>query len=349
MKAPLATNPEKLLVVRLGSLGDILHTVPAQQKLARQFPASQIHWLAEPPYQELLGQIPGIERVWTADTRRWRRKVGSLPGALRLIAALRREAFDVALDFQGLAKSALLARLSGARHIIGFRPQRFREPVSNLFYSRAVLGDDGSRPHAIEINLRLAASLGCGQNGASPLVKLDLPEESSRYVDEQLERLEITEPILINPGAGWETKLWPASNYARLLVRIEEQLDRRVIVTYGPGEESLVAAMREAVSPHPITTFPTDLLQLAALCRRSPLLIAGDTGPLHLAVAMGTPTVAILGPTAHWRNGPFNTRDVVIKRYLFCSNSYRRTCGQFICMDIPVEEVFSGVVRRLES
>jgi ADP-heptose:LPS heptosyltransferase len=111
----------------------------------------------------------------------------------------------------------------------------------------------------------------------------------------------------------------------------------------------MVQEIQAVTAPHPIAAFPTTFLQLAALCRRSRLLIAGDTGPLHLAVALGTPTVAIMGPTSPWRNGPFNEKDPIVKRYLFCSNSYKRTCNQFICMDIPVQEVFDAVTRRLAS
>ncbi len=155
-------------------------------------------------------------------------------------------------------------------------------------------------------------------------------------------------PILVNPGAGWVTKLWPLKDYAALLLRIQEELGRATLLTYGQGEEDMVEEIRAILAPHPLEAFPTTLLQRAALCRRSRLLIAGDTGPLHLAVALGTPTVAILGPTSPWRNGPFNQEDQIVKRYLPCSNSYKRTCNEFICMDIPVKDVFDAVTRRLD-
>ncbi len=341
-------DPQKLLIVKLGSLGDILHTIPAQQLLAQHFSQAQIHWLTEPPYHTFLDRIPGITQVWLADTKRWRRKLFSLGESTQLVRSLRQQHFDIALDFQGLVKSALLAKLSGAKRVIGFVAPQSREPASRYFYSETVVGDDGSRPHVVEINLQLARSLGCSQDEASPLIPLDIPSEAFDYVDDQLSKHNIAKPILVNPGAGWVTKLWPLRNYAQLLLRIHQTLGHGIVLTYGPGEENLVQRIQTVTAPQPIAAFPTTFLQLAALCRRSRLLIAGDTGPLHMAVALGTPTVAILGPTSPWRNGPFNSKDPIVKRYLFCSNSYKRTCNEFICMNIPVQEVFEAVMRRLE-
>jgi heptosyltransferase-1 len=341
-------DPQKLLIVKLGSLGDIIHTIPAQQRLAQHFPQAQIHWLTEPPYDRFLDHIPGISRVWLADTKKWRREISALSESTHLVRSLRQQHFDAALDFQGLVKSALLAKLSGAERVIGFVANQSREPASRYFYSETVVGDDGSRPHVVEINLQLARSLGCSRNGASPLIPLEIPSEAFDYVDHQLSKNSMAKPILVNPGAGWVTKLWPLKNYAQLLLRIQQELGDGMVLTYGPGEEDLVREIQSLTAPHPIAAFPTTFLQLAALCRRSRLLIGGDTGPLHLAVALGTPTVAILGPTSPWRNGPFNSKDQIVKRYLFCSNSYKRTCNEFICMDIPVQEVFDAVIRRLE-
>ena len=342
-------DQQKLLIVRLGSLGDIIHTIPAQQLLAQHFSQAQIHWLTEPPYQTLLDRIPGITQVWLADTKKWRRKLSSLGESTQLVRSLRQHHFDIALDFQGLVKSALLAKLSGAKRVVGFAAHQSREPASRYFYSETVVGDDGSRPHVVEINLQLARSLGCSKDGASPLIPLDIPSEAFDYVDDQLSRNNFSNPILVNPGAGWVTKLWPLKNYAHLMRRIHEELGHEVVLTYGPGEEDVLQEIQTLSAPRPITAFPTTFLQLAALCRRARLLIGGDTGPLHLAVALGTPTVAILGPTSPWRNGPFNSKDPVVKRYLSCSNSYKRTCNQFICMEIPVQEVFDAVIRRLDS
>ena len=158
---------------------------------------------------------------------------------------------------------------------------------------------------------------------------------------------ELCNPVLRNPGAGWVTKRWPAREYGWLARTIVERLGFPVAVTYGPGEEGLVEELRQEAGIN-LVAFPTTITQLAALCRVSILMVAGDSGPLHLAVSTGTPVVAILGPTATARNGPYSKADIVVKRDLPCSNSYKRVCNQFICMDIPGETVFQAVQRRLE-
>ena len=338
----------KILIVRLSSLGDIVHTIPAQQQIRGHLPKTEIHWLTQPPYDSLLRHTAGITRVWLADTRNWRKRINVLAEIGGLITSLRRQGFDLALDFQGLMKSALLARLSGACQVVGFAPNRFTEPGAAWFYSTKVPGENGGRRHVIEVNLELARLLGCSE-AANPLIPLRIPQEAAQYVKTQLSRLGIDHPILISPGAGWETKLWKAENYAHLCSEIHHRLGLPVVLNYGPGEENLIEQVRAAAAPAPIDTFSTDILELAALCQQSRLLIGGDTGPLHLAVALGTPTVAIMGPTSPWRNGPFNPDDKVLKRDSSGPDSYKRTGDQLTCTDIPVRDVFDAVVQRLKT
>ena len=336
-------NCPKILIVRLSSLGDIVHTIPSQQSIKQQWPQSEIHWLTQPPYDSFLKSVPGISKIWVADTQGWRHQPISLRKGIPLIKSLRRERFDIALDFQGLLKSAVLSRLSGARRVIGFSPGRFQEPATHYFYSETVAGDDGSYPHVIESNFQLALFLGCSKETLSPTIPLNISSSDLHYVNEHLDRLKIKNPILINPGAGWITKRWPIKNYAQLSIKLREELNMPVVFTYGPGEELLIEKIRSESNSYSLATF-----QFSALCSCSRLLVGGDTGPLHLAVSLETPTVAILGPTAAWRNGPFNPQDEIIKRDLPCSESYKRTCDQFICMDISVQQVFDAIVRRLD-
>ncbi len=337
----------KILIVRLSSLGDIVHTIPAQQQIRSHLSKTEIHWLTQPPYDSLLRHTDGITRVWLANTRNWRKRMDVLSEISGLITSLRQQGFDLALDFQGLMKSALLARLSGASQVVGFARNRFTEPGSAWFYSTKVSGENGDRRHVIEVNLELARLLGCSE-AANPLIPLRIPQETAQYVETQLCRIGIDHPILISPGAGWETKLWRAENYAHLCSEINHRLGLPVVFNYGPGEESLIEQVR-AAAPVPIETFPTNILELAALCQQSRLLIGGDTGPLHLAVALGVPTVAIMGPTSPWRNGPFNPDDKVLKRDSSDPDSYKRTGAQLTCTDIPVQDVFDAVVERLKT
>ncbi len=339
--------PSKILIVRLGALGDILHALPAQQHLARHLPATEIHWICEPAYAPLLGAVPGITRIWTADTKGWRQQPLRGRQLFSIVRALRKHRFDTVFDFQGLFKSALLARLSGAKRRIGFHPERFKESGIQWLYSETSPGEADLSRHVIEVNLDLVGRI-APPAAAEARVPLNLPPADVEYVGRRLNSAQAPRPVLINPGAGWVTKLWPAENYARLGMEIEKRTGFPVVYTYGPGEEGLLERVRATWGPRPARAFPTSILQLAALCRQSRLMIAGDSGPLHLAVAMGTPTVAILGPTNPRRNGPFNPHDLVVKRDLPCSDSYKRVCDRFICMDIPVQRVLEAVLSRLE-
>lgn len=335
----------KILIVRLGSLGDVVHTIPAQQFLVRRYPGSEIHWLVEPPYDRLLARIPNIHKIWTADTKLWRKELRHLSKAKILISELRGQHFDLTVDFQGLVKSALLSRLSGASRVVGYRKKWLRETQAAWFYTERIGIEDGQR-HQIEYLMDLVEPPRF-KGPISPQIPLDIPAEAYNYVDDHLERLQAAHPVLLNPGAGWETKRWAPDCFARLGRMIEERLDIPVIVTYGPAEQRLVELIQAETQPRPLRTFPTDLLQLAALCRRSQLMVAGDTGPLHLAVALGLATVAVLGPAFPWRTGPFCQRDVILQHELPCPHPYKRTCREHFCMDISVERVFSGVVARL--
>ncbi len=337
---------DKVLIVRLGALGDVLHALPAQQLLHTRLPGARIDWLAEPPYIPLLRCAPGIRRAWPVNLRRWKSDSSEAPDLVRLIKLLRRERFDMVVDFQGLLKSAVLARIAGPGRVVGFRAERFKETGTGWLYTHREKGESDLSQHVIDGNLRLIKRF-VGGNNATPLVPFKIPREDQAYVRRRLSDFEIHNPVLLNPGAGWVTKRWPASEYGWLARMIVERLGLPVTVTYGPGEEGLVEELRQAAGIN-LVAFPTTITQLAALCRASRLMVAGDSGPLHLAVSTGTPVVAILGPTATARNGPYSETDIVVKRDLPCSNSYKRVCSQFICMDIPGETVFQAVQRRLE-
>lgn len=338
----------KILIVRLGALGDIIHALPAQQHLASRLAGASVHWICESPYLPLLECVPGLERIWVTETRRWRRDPRLWTEAIRLVRSLRGESFDIAFDFQGLWKSALLAKLSGARNVLGFRPELFKERGVHWLYDVSLPGESNLHRHVIQMNLDLAGRV-VPAAGDPVEIPFRVPPEADEYIDVSLRSLGMEHPVLINPGAGWNTKLWPPERYARLARRIRTELGLAVLVTYGPGEEHLVDRIREAGAPDSPPAFPTSIVELLALCRRSSLMIAGDSGPLHLAVSAGTPTVAILGPTAPGRNGPFSEDDEVVRRDLPCSNSYKRECQQFICMDIPVDAVFEAVQNRLRK
>lgn len=333
----------KLLVLRLGSFGDILHTIPALQELARRHPGTEIHWLVDPAYIPFLECVVGIDRVWGITLRSGSKKLHTLRDFRKTARLLREQAFTVAIDFQGLVKSALLGRLVRPCELRGCRRDQVREPLASIFYDER-LEVTTDRRHQVEHHLDIAFPPSFS-GSASARIEIEIPPESTEYVDRQLEKLDIESPIILNPGGGWPTKLWPAARFGQLASRIETELRVPVFFAIGPGETNLLS--EADCSPAPLRTFPTNLVELAALCRRSRLMVAGDTGPMHLAVSQGTPVVAILGPALPWRTGPFNPADAVVTHPRQCPTPYKRTCRDHFCMDIEVDRVFEAVVQRL--
>ncbi len=335
----------KVLLVRLGALGDIVLTIPAQQYMHERIPEAEIHWLVEPTYLPLLSCVPGIHRIWTADTKRWRRGLHQAREIPELLRSLRAEHFDEAIDFQGLLKSASLARLSGARRVRGFSRREVREKSAALFYTERISTSRAERHQLLHHVDLLVPPIYEGPISAR--FPLELPESLEEQMNRRLREVADSPPLLLNLGGGWETKRWAPERFGELAVRIDRELGIPVLFTIGPGEEELAERALSSSEMPRDRCLQIGLLELAALCRRSRLMVAGDTGPLHLAVAMGTPTVAILGPALAWRTGPFDSRDEVVLHSKACPHPYRRTCRDHFCMDIPVEAVFEALKRRL--
>jgi len=340
----------KILIVKLSSLGDIVHTLPVLPLLKGRFPEMEISWLVEKRHQPLLLHHPFIDRLLTVDTLRWRKEPLSLSTYRELFSSvreLRRGRFDLAIDFQGLIKSGLLTFLSGAPLRLGFGKDDLREPWSSIFLNR-------SRPsapqeiHVVDKNLGLLKPLGIDSRRVEfPLI---FSEEAERYVTEGLSTLKLTEFIIINPGGGWRSKRWSAEKYASLADMIINKMGYHILLTWGPGERALAMEIASRMRNSPAISFSTDIPQLIALIKRAKLLICGDSAPLHLAVACGTPVVGIYGPSDPDRNGPYNPADIVIRRKVPCAPCYKRDCDAEPCLGaIAPQKVFESVNRRLEG
>lgn len=339
-----------ILIVKLSSIGDVVHAMPAVAALRQSFPAARLTWVVERIAAPLIVGSPMLDEVIVLDTRGWRRSFAQRATwniAWQKIKALRRVPVDIALDFQGLMKSALVARLTGATERIGFSTHALREPASRLGYTRQVLVDNTR--HVIENNLALTYAI-----GAKRPERFEFPfpslEEPSIRIEEQLDCHGIERFAIVNPGGGWVTKLWPAVEYARLADILWERFGLKSVVTCGPGEEPLARSITTQSYTQSAVFFPTTLLEFVALARRAELFVGSDTGPLHLAAACQTPIVGIYGPTAPERNGPFDPADQTVGREIPCRiNCHRRTCGNHICMDISLDVVAQAVEKRLQS
>ena len=285
-------------------MGDILHAVPAVTALRQMHPGWIIDWVVEPRWQALLSAPhepqPLVDHLHFAPTKNWRKSPLS-SHTIHEISGLRRNlrnaSYDTVLDLQGAIRSAVIGRMAGSHRLIGDGDPR--ERAARLFYTERVSthGD-----HVIEQAIELASAVaGDDLHPMAPWLPTDPAAEA--WADAVLPRPSSPPAVLINPGAGWGAKRWPVERYtavARELIR----RGVRVMVNTGPGEEPLAQAMA-AGTDGAATPVACSLAQLIALTRRISLVIAGDTGPLHLACALGRPVVGIYGPTDPSRNGPY--------------------------------------------
>lgn len=339
----------RILIVRLSALGDIVHAIPVLAAIARQWPGVKIDWLVEEAYAPILSIARGLHRrvvvrgranVETADTISF----GGVTGYARAVSHLRDQRYDAALDLQGLIKSAVWARCSGARRVIGFGRLHLREPHAAMLYTETVVPREA--PHVIQKNLSILKALGLE---AGPLELPLAPVAGAATVDAIAAIGGARSYIVLNPGAAWPNKRWPAERFGTLAASLFERTGLRSLVTWGPSERALADAVScssaGAAQPAP----PTSIADLAVLMRDAALVVSGDTGPLHIAAAMRTPLVGLYGPTWPERNGPWDADDVVISRAAVCACHHKRQClrGPPCIDDIEVGEVIDAAQRRL--
>jgi heptosyltransferase-1 len=348
-------TPRSLLIVRLGSMGDIIHTLPAATALRRVFPEVNLGWVVEERWAELLCTLPEprsgprsprrplVDQVHTVNTKAWRRSLFSTQTWEQIAAGLselRAQRYDVAVDFQGGARSAIVSRWSGAQVVYGFAQPR--ENVATMFYTRQVIGHGG---HIVEQNLSLAEAV-ARQPLAMP--KVEFPHAAA--VEKQFENRSqpgVYDFALLNPGAGWGAKQWPAERYGEVARRLAED-GVKSLINFGPGEEALMRAV-ESASKGAATGVFSSLTELIDLTRRARLFIGGDTGPMHLAAALGVPVVAIFGPTNPARNGPFGTRSIVLRSPISPTTHSRRARPHPGMLEISVDEVVAAARKLLRT
>ena len=265
----------RILVVRLGAMGDIVHTLPAVASLKQSFPGSHLTWLVEPQWAPMLDGNPFVDRLLFL-----RRKSPS--DLYQSWRCLRAEAYDFAVDFQGLLKSALAAAAARPGRIFGFHNSQLREPAAALFYSTKTLSQSA---HIVDKNLDLAAAAGA----TSRLHTFPLP--SGQPEGDLPDR----DFVLASPLAGWQSKQWPIEHYRTLAARLRRELDIPLVLN---GPPDVFVAVRDAIR------HASGLPGLIHATRRASAVVGVDSGPMHLAAALGKPGVAIFGPTDPARNGP---------------------------------------------
>lgn len=337
---PLPAAP-RVLLVRTSALGDVVHALPVAAALRRHRPQATIAWAVEEVFAPLLAGHPAVDQVIPVRLKRWRREPLSRR-TLGEVAALRRAlaafAPEVAVDLMGNHKGALLARLSGAPRVVGLARRDRREPSSALWIGEevALAGEDPPAAHAIDRALALAAALGAatrpvdlGGDG----IFADLPCGPRRH-------------LVIQAGAGWGNKQWLPARWGEVAKRLAAATGLPVRAPVGPGEEALVAAVVAAAGGAVEAVAAPDLPSLAGELLAARLVLAGDTGPLHLAHALGVPVLAVMGPTDPRRHGPYAALDRAVWQALPCSFCYKRfsetkACLQVLPPDLVVERALS--------
>ncbi len=350
----------RILIVRLSAMGDVIHTLPAVRFLREAFPEAFIGWLIEERWSELLcapgtarrgprsSLRPLVDEVHAVNLKAWGKSLSSistLQGIATVWNDVRDAGYDAAVDLQGAMRSAVLARWSGAPVVYGAAEPR--EAPASLWYTRRVVAQGR---HVVEQNLSVAAALVGNSVGLSPPdISCTFPRdpEAEANVVGRLALSGIRDFAILNPGAGWGAKRWPAERYGEV-ARELGMLGIRSILNYGPGEEELVQAA-EVAGGGTACAMNCNITELIALTRRARMFIGGDTGPLHLAAALRIPVVAIYGPTDPVRNGPYGTRSIVLRSPDSSTTYARGVAPDEGLLAIGVEAVMAAARRLLDS
>lgn len=340
----------RVLFVKLGAIGDIVHALPAFAAIKRHRPEVHITWAVERRSAEILRGNPLIDELLELDTRAMREGAivdEMIPEIRRQISPLRRLKFDVAIDLQGLLKSGVIAKLSGAKVRWGFSRRNLREPASRIFLNRTEKIEPHT--HVIEKNMRLAAAAFGPFPEGEPLEFPIFTDAEHRLEADAISAQAGGPFAILNPAGGWATKLWHAEKFGQLADAIWDEHGLVPMIATGPAEKEIAdRALAASRSGKAFAAQPT-LKGFYELAKLAKVYIGGDTGPTHIAVAAGTPVVGIFGPTEWWRNGSPNPDDLVIERTdIACRvDCHRRTCSNWICMDISPETAAAAVTRRI--
>lgn len=343
-----------LLIVRLSAMGDIIHTLPAASALRQAFPHATLGWLVEERWAELLctlrhprsgprsAQRPLVDRVHSVDTGEWRHNLFSFNTWQQMavgLSHLRGTRYDAAIDFQGAIRSALLSRWSGAPVIYG--SSQPRENAASMFYARKVMPNG---VHVVEQALALAGAIVPTPAATELQVEFPVDPDAEHAMAGLL--ASAGNFAILNPGAGWGAKRWPAERYGQVAKELAKD-GLCSLVNFGPGEEQL-AVVAETSSEGAARRITCSVSELITLTRHARLFIGGDTGPMHLAAALKVPVVAIFGPTNPARNGPFGTRSIVLRNPSSITDHSRHRKPEQGLLEITAGEVAAAARQLLQ-
>ena len=333
----------RILLIKPSSLGDIVHAMPTCAAICRAYPKARLTWLVKREWVGLVERIEGVDRVWPVES--------TFKGWLSQVSPLRAERFDLVVDLQGLFRSAAIGWLSGSPLLVGFANGREGSP---WFYSRRVPVPQVEM-HAVDRYLLVAKAVGAEEG--TPEFRFRIPQTDYDAVDRLLSRSGVTPGtswVAMNVSARWQTKRWPAASFAEIADRLQQEGSGAVVMIGGPDERTDVAAVsRMMKTPAIDLAGATTVGLLPALLSRASLLITNDSGPMHIAAALGTPVVALFGPTSAARTGPYGPGHRVLTTELPCRPCLSRTCQnpiQLECLTrISPEQVIAPVRDQLAA
>jgi lipopolysaccharide heptosyltransferase I len=351
-------KPKKILIVRLSAIGDVVHVLPALRSLRSNFPDSKITWLVEDKASDILNDHPDIDEVITFPRRKWQRnilKISKITNTVSEIFSfykkLRKDRYDVVIDFQGNLKSGVMTIVTGSKNRIGFEKGYCKE--FNYLFTTHRISPPHKRMHKIDKDLALLRGLDIETSFHRP--ELPVSKADEKYISKFL-RTNINDSlpiIVVQPCTSrfGSYKQWPVSNYALLADKILESYEANVIFSWGPGEIKVVKKIVRNMKHKALVACKTkSIKQLIELIRRADLFIGGDTGPLHIASILDIPTVGIYGPKDPVIYGPYNSKAVVVRKELWCSPCKKRTCPDPECMtSILPEDVFHAVNKLMDK
>ncbi len=334
-------EPRRICIVKPSALGDIVQTLPVLSMLRQRFPKAHLAWVVKPGLAGILRGHPEIDQLIEMPRGRGLKLVLGMIGLLR---RLRRERFDLVVDIQGLFRSGLMTWWTRAPRRLGYR---YAREAAYLAYTDKLDVDYRSMP-ALEHYQRFARRLGC--TGPVPQAVLPITPQDRQRIVAQLARL--PRPWLaIHAGAQWETKRWPPQSFAQVAQWASERHGAGIILLGGPGEGELAAQIEQRMSG-PVVNLAeaTTLTELAAAVEAADVVLAGDTGPMHLAAAASTPVVALFTCTSPMRAGPRGTQHQVVQTNVSCAASYLKKCPHMACMrELTPERVWPAVSTLLAA
>ena len=341
-----------ILIVKLSAIGDVVHTLPSLAALRRGYPHAHITWVIEEDSADIIAGHPALDRAVVSRRKGWLRNLRELRHVretnsdIRLfIETLRDRRYDLVIDFHGLLKSSVMVFLSGGKRKIGYDSM---QELSGLFLNEKVHED--MNKHAVDRYLDLVRHLGL--HPGAPEFYIPVEDENRQRVGHLLAEQGISphDPFVsINPVALWDTKMWDDGKFALLCDRIVEEVELPVVFTGGRNGNPIERIRSRMRLPSLDLSGQTTLRDLAYLYARSVLVVTTDSGPMHVAAAVGTPTVALFGPTDPARTGPYGPGHTVIRAGLSCSPCFLKRCETMRCMEeISVEEVFQAVLKKTE-